>query len=192
MVVEPREVANVMRTLDLWWAIAGGWAIDLWLGRQTREHHDVEVVVLRDDQVRIHELAAAGWELGCIDPLGSGWRTLRDEEVILPPSFQLKARSASGEFDIFLETTDDDEWIFRRDRRVHRNLESVRLTTAPGIPVVAPEVHFLYAAKEPGPKNEHDFSTALPLLGHEAARWLSDGLAVVHPGHHWLDALAHF
>src|SRR5262245_287014 len=75
VVVEPREVANVMRTLDLWWAIAGGWAIDLWLGRQTREHHDVEVVVLRDDQVRIHELAAAGWELGCIDPLGSGWRT---------------------------------------------------------------------------------------------------------------------
>jgi hypothetical protein len=188
--VEPAEVADVMRGLDVWWAVAGGWAVDLWLGRRTREHHDVEVSIVRDDQLRLHELAARGWELSCIDPPGRGWRTLRDEEVVDPPSFQLKARNASCEFDLFLETTDDDAWIFRRDRRIRRNLDSVRVATASGIPVVAPEVHFLYAAKHTGAKNEHDFSAALPALGVEATRWLGDCLALVHPDHQWCAALA--
>ena len=32
------------------WMIAGGWAIDLFLRRVTREHEDVDIAILRADQ----------------------------------------------------------------------------------------------------------------------------------------------
>jgi len=31
------------------WCVAGGWAIDMFLGKQTRPHEDMEIVVLRRD-----------------------------------------------------------------------------------------------------------------------------------------------
>jgi hypothetical protein len=40
----------------------GGWAVDLWVGRLTRPHDDIDVLVRRRDESRIHEaLEGAGW-----------------------------------------------------------------------------------------------------------------------------------
>ena len=40
----------------------GGWAVDLWVGRLTRPHEDIDVLVWRRDEGRIHEvLQEAGW-----------------------------------------------------------------------------------------------------------------------------------
>ena len=40
----------------------GGWAVDLWVGRVTRDHDDIDVMVWRDDESRVHEaLVGAGW-----------------------------------------------------------------------------------------------------------------------------------
>jgi hypothetical protein len=47
------DVLTVARLLDTfpgrWW-VAGGWAIDAWIGRATREHEDLEISILREDQ----------------------------------------------------------------------------------------------------------------------------------------------
>lgn len=32
------------------WCIAGGWAIDLYLGKEIRTHGDIEILVFREDQ----------------------------------------------------------------------------------------------------------------------------------------------
>jgi Aminoglycoside-2''-adenylyltransferase len=40
----------------------GGWAVDLWVGRSTRPHDDIDVLVWRHDEARVHEaLDSAGW-----------------------------------------------------------------------------------------------------------------------------------
>lgn len=40
----------------------GGWAVDLWVGRLTRAHDDIDVLVQRSDQAEVHgALTAAGW-----------------------------------------------------------------------------------------------------------------------------------
>lgn len=60
--VRPEEVAPFFLAASVPWWIAGGWALDLFLGRQTREHRDLEAGVLRQDCARL--LAALrGWEI---------------------------------------------------------------------------------------------------------------------------------
>ena len=66
----PASVGATMDRLGIWSAVAGGWAIDLWLGEQTRDHHDIEVVVRRCDQHRLHAALSADWELFALDPPG--------------------------------------------------------------------------------------------------------------------------
>ena len=40
----------------------GGWAVDLWVGGLTRPHEDIDVLVWRRDEGRVHEaLQGAGW-----------------------------------------------------------------------------------------------------------------------------------
>jgi hypothetical protein len=182
------QVAAVMRGVEIWWAIAGGWAIDLWLGEQTREHHDVEVVVRRDDQTTAWASLHNEWELTCIDPPGRGWSSWLRGERIEPPSFQLKARRPSLEFDLFLESTNKDTWTFRRDGRVRRSVDEVT-TTCSGVPVVDPAVQLLYMAKSEEPKNQHDFEIARPALDEASVEWLRSALALAHPGHRWLAQL---
>ena len=40
----------------------GGWAVDLWVGRLTRPHDDIDVLVWRRDESGVHDaLTGAGW-----------------------------------------------------------------------------------------------------------------------------------
>ena len=184
----PEPVVAVMGRVGVWWAVAGGWAIDLWLGKQTREHHDLEVVVKRNDQRAIHAALTADWDLFALDPPGSGWRPWSGAPIHAP-AFQLQARSSSGEFDLFTETVDETRWHFRRDSRITTGADEVIVATASGIPIVRPEIQLLYMASSAEPKNQHDFEMARPQLTPDAARWLMNALQLTLPGHRWLQHL---
>jgi hypothetical protein len=41
----PREAAARLAGVDVPWAVAGGWALDLFRGEVTREHSDLEIAV---------------------------------------------------------------------------------------------------------------------------------------------------
>ncbi len=181
-------VASVMEPLGVWWAIAGGWAIDLWLGGRTREHHDVEISIRRNDQERVWDALRTEWKLSCIDPPGSGWKTWERRRRITAPAFQVQASSPALEFDLFLESIVDDVWAFRRDDRVRRPFD-VFATSADGVPIVRPEVQLLYMSKSGAPKNEHDFAVTWRTLDDDASAWLRGALALVDPSHPWLDHL---
>jgi hypothetical protein len=172
----------------LWWAIAGGWAIDLWLGEQTRHHHDVEVAVRRRDQALVHAGLRASWALFALDPPGSGWRPW-DGAPIHAPAFQLQARSEQLEFDLFAEDIDDHLWRFRRDHRISSPAGAISTTSGAGIPIVRPEIQLLYMAQSNEDKNEHDFEVARPLLSDGAAAWLAEALRITVPGHRWIAEL---
>ena len=174
-----------MNEVGVMWRVAGGWAIDLWLGEQTREHHDIEVIVPRHDQQAVHQALHVGWELYCLDPPGSGWRPWRGQ-LIEPRAFQLQVRSAGEAFDIFTETIDNKMWHFRRDERIVRSAADLVLVSASGIPIVRPEVQLLYMAKSDEAKNQHDFAVARPTLDSAAVSWLAHALATTIPTHPWL------
>ena len=181
-------VAQVISEVGVRWAVAGGWAIDLWLGEQTREHHDIEVVVGRADQRAVHSALRNTWELFCLDPPGSDWR-LWGGHPVDEPAFQIQARRADAVFDIFTESMDDHTWQFRRDHRITRPVADVVVMSDAGIPIVRPEIQLLYMAKSEEAKNQHDFVVTRPRLGREEASWLAEAIRLTLPAHRWLAEL---
>ncbi len=57
-----QEVAELFAGLTIVWWIAGGRAIDLFVGRETRSHGDTDVLIRRDDQIEVQSYLS-GWDL---------------------------------------------------------------------------------------------------------------------------------
>jgi hypothetical protein len=58
---QPPEAAAIFAAMPCQWWIAGGFAIELAIGRPVRDHADIDVLVLRPDHLRIQQ-ALHGWE----------------------------------------------------------------------------------------------------------------------------------
>lgn len=183
---EVGKVAGILRGFRQPWFFAGGWAIDLFLGRVTRDHEDIEIAILRDDQGEIHRYLI-GWEL---DKVVQGTREPWRGERLDLPVHELHATGPGGRLEILIDEGAGDLWRFRRNLAVTRPLARVGLRTREGIPFLAPEVVILYKAKDPRPRDEQDFAAVLPELDDERRRWLGDALRVCHRGHPWIARLA--
>jgi len=193
MAFEPvRKIAAIMHGFGKPWFVAGGWAVDLFLGRETRAHEDIEVSIFRRDQEAIWR-QFSGWAMDKIVPGGDPKRQPWRGEWLRPPVHEIHAGRAGGELhevEILLDEAWADTWRFRRNLAVSRPVAEIGLRNVEGIPFLAPEIVLLYKAKDPRPHDEQDFRCALPALDEPRRRWLEEALRVAHPRHPWLDALA--
>lgn len=182
----PGEAARRFEGLSLPWYISAGWALDLFLGRQTREHADLEIGVPAHRFTEVQD-ALAGFEIVVIGD-GAAWPVT---EAALAEHHQTWVREPGGPWrvDVFREPWDDDRWNFRRDPRVQQPAAGAASRTADGIPYLRPEVVLLFKAKALRPKDELDFAAVLPNLDSDRREWLRDALTLAHPGHKWIDSL---
>ena len=177
---------------DVRWWIAGGWAIDLLVGGQTREHEDLDVLVLRPDQLVVRE-HLRDWDVYAADPPGAlrPW-ALGDELPAHVHDIWIRRDADSPwSFQLMLDDVDGDDWLYRRDRRVRRPVASLRgRASRPDLSVLAPEVQLLYKSGTPRPKDLADLATALPHLTDEERTWVRDALVLTRPDHDWIGRLA--
>lgn len=189
---QPEEVASFFSPLTVPWWIAGGWALDLFLGEQTREHEDIDVQILRRDQQEVRTIFGT-WDVQGADPgvLPAAWpfRKWEAGQLLSPSVHDIWCRPNQTEpwvIQLMVVDAIEDQWLFRRDSRIRRPLATVGRRTPDGIPYLAPELQLLYKAKTPRPKDEEDFARVLPALDGQSRHWLAQSLALVHPGHAWL------
>jgi hypothetical protein len=182
-----RRVAAYFAKYSEPWYVAGGWAVDLFLGRETRPHPDIEVAVLRRDQRLLRNVFEV-WDWSKVIP-GSrgGVRAIWGEQEWLDlPIHELHARGPSGELmEVLLQESDIEAWRFRREPTISMPLSKLGVRSGLGIPILSPEVVLLYKAKSPGPKDEEDFSALLPALDDAQVAWLGEALDRCHPEHPW-------
>lgn len=188
----PAEVTALFSQLAAPWWVAGGYAIELFLGYPVRPHGDVDVLLLRRDQEWVHKVLR-GWDIQAADPPGS-LRPWHEDEQLPVAVHDIWCREVSGgpwRFQFMLDEADGDQWRSRRDARVQRPVSTLGLRTDDGIPFLVPEVQLFYKAKPNGqlPKDEVDFAAALPVLGPPARQWLDEALAMTVPSHPWRNAL---
>ncbi len=181
-----REAASLFGGMGAPWWIAGGHAIELFVGRPLREHGDLDVGVLRRDQFVV------GWHLRDWDLRAASGGTLRPWR----PGERLEDHvndvwcrpDPEGPWRLQLNLNDSagDRWVFRRDPRVSRPLGEVILRSRQGLPYLAPEVQLLFKAKGMRPKDERDLEAALPLMSQRRRWWLDRAISETHPYHPWL------
>jgi hypothetical protein len=185
----PVEVAARLANIDAPWCVAAGWAIDLFLGRERREHEDLEIAV---PSTRFGEVTAA---LGELDLYVVGPATavlVADAGKLLDNYHQTWGLDRSANVwrvDVFREPSDGDTWICRRDETIRLPYAELIEHTEDGIPYVRPEVVLLFKAKAARPKDEGDLAAVLPRLEPSRQRWLAETIELVHPGHFWLAEL---
>ena len=182
----PDAIGAALGSISVPWAIAGGWAIDLHLGAETRPHHDIEIVVSRD-----HMGAVAA----CLDRLewfavgdGLAW-PLADAPEELHQTWGRDRSSHRWRLDVLREPWDAEDWVFRRDRRIRRPLAEAIEFSQDAIPYLAPEIVLLFKAKPLNDKDEADLAVTLPTLTPERIEWLRNALEIVHPKHKWMARL---
>jgi hypothetical protein len=185
----PHQIAALLADFVPRWGICGGWAIDLFLGRETRTHSDVDVAILRADQRALYAyLEPRGWTLeravaGDLIP----W--MAHEYIELPVhTIWCKNPVATPDFlEILFNEAAGGVFLFRRDPAIRLPLSRAFTTSPGGLPVLAPEVALLYKSNAPTlPKNHADFQHAWPLLSPEARAWLAAALLRTDPMHPWL------
>ena len=182
----PAQVAEDLAGVTAPWCVAAGWALDLFIGHQTREHHDLEIGVPSHGFAHVQE-ALAGFEFVVIGD-GKAW-PLTDDSLARHRQTWVREPNGPWRVDVMREQWDGDTWICRRDPRIRVHAASLISRTADGIPYLQPEVVLLLKAKAARPKDELDFAAVLPHLDGSRRLWLRDALALVHPGHPWLESL---
>lgn len=191
---DPRMVAKTLKGAKARWWLCGGIGLDLLVGRKTRDHHDVDVAILRDDQLKFRT-HLDDWEI-CI---ATGWHdgkrvVVEWREGILPQEVGVvrcrRFKTDPWMFELMLNDSLDGYWLFKRNHNIRMPLKDIG-TEIDGLPCVVPEVALLYKATSStyGPVADLDFYNVVPMLSHDQKAWLRESISVSHPNHPWLSHL---
>jgi hypothetical protein len=188
------------------WYVCGGVAIDVYLGKQTRIHKDLDIAVFREDRNSIIALMlATGWRVfeacggGVIHELFDKQQpfekrnlfcfTSNENRCRLEPlgndryKFSLEKKEQKGftYIEFLFNQRDDKNFYLPGDANLKRELNKALLKSNEGVPYLAPEIVLFYKSSylEYSPDtfdHYHDFDLTLPFLDEEQKQWLRDAL----------------
>jgi hypothetical protein len=182
----PTEVAALFGGLTTPWWVAGGYAVELAVGRPLREHGDIDVLVLRRDQLAVQR-ALPGWEWWAADPPGV-LRPWAPQEILPSAVHDIWCRPAPDRpwrVQVMLDDAAGQDWVSRRNPKLRMSVAALGRRSPDGIPYLAPEVQLFYKAAAPRPKDQLDFARALPVLTAAQREWLHAALADTYGDHPW-------
>jgi GrpB-like predicted nucleotidyltransferase (UPF0157 family) len=181
------EVASTFKAAKFAWCVASGWALEVRLGKVHRYHHDVDILVWRDQQMKLKtHLETQGWRLHVVrDGQYLPWL-----EPLVLPEHQIHAYKNEAMLEIVLAERDEQFWRYRRDLTIAHDLASAVLESALGLPVLAPEIVLLFKSHNPRDKDQQDFERVCPQLSSQAKGWLHQALKRINPEHVWLGVLS--
>ena len=207
------QLNSLMAETGVDYAICGGHAIDLFLGKKTRLHKDLDVAVYREDRDKIvQHMLNEDWAV--YEPCGTAYlhkiNTVADQKRIKANIWCVKQsnqhyRFKEHEKDMYAVDADNSEqteldyieflfnsrkdgnFLYAKNHDVKMNLVNAILKIN-DIPFLAPEIILLYkSTMADNPDYQLDFDNALTAMGREQIEWLKNSLSVMFQnGHKWL------
>lgn len=207
------EVKDFLRGSQFRWAVCGGFALDLFLGRNIRPHGDIDICVFEEDREDIKGYALdKGWRVyefrgqGKVRPLESGMPSdpgrnlmcLKDgcdlvkfypceEKGMLYHQFFHTGMKEFNYLEFLFNSLLGDELVLDQRKGIRRKLSEAILLSG-GIPYLAPEVVLLYKASDwENPGYQLDFAQIYPCLKESQRAWFAQGMKQLYPeGHPWM------
>lgn len=187
-----REVSKIFSGISIYWGIAGGWALDMHLGRTTREHSDIDIVIFRKDQQVLYQLLKNEWTLyKAKDGKVSLWQDQEHLDVI-NDVWVSRGFHSPWAFQIMLMDCEQGNWIYRREKTIKVSKEELFSTDENQVPYLKPAIQLLYkgGSSRIREKDFSDFQSVLSSLSLKEKEWLKEALKRQFPlGHSWMKSL---
>ena len=185
----PKELAQHLHRSGITWYVTGGWALDLFLGEQTRDHTDLEIATLPTDIPKARKVLA---ELEFFAARNGQLSFLERDADVPDDIWQLWGadfKSKAWRVDMMIERGTTDRWVYKRNSAISKPRVQAIYLNDQGIPFLAPANVLLFKAKHTRDKDIQDFDRVMPhLRAHEKAllrRWIVSE----HSVHPWLAQL---
>ena len=206
-----RYVGDLLSGFGAPWFLCGGWAADAWLGRQTRDHWDVDIAVFHRDQRAVFE-HFSGWALVGHDPnvpddTAEPWNGrhldlpahIHVPKLGSPLAASTAVTHTDFEFEFLLNEDSGGYCVLNRDLDIAVPLDRCVQPSSWGLPTATPEVVLFFKAggglsvrdmrtadKLFRRRDEQDFFALLPTLSEAQRSWLRESIGKIRPEHPWL------
>lgn len=212
------QLNDYLKNINIDYAICGGSAIDLFVGRKTRPHKDLDVAVFGEDRDKIVlYMLEMGWNI--YEPCGCEYlhkiTDVADQKRIKTNIWCVKPSSSHYRFtdhghkmyaveqdgmeqenldfiEFLFNKRKDGNFLYSRNNEIHRNMEKAILLSETNIPYLAPEIVLLYKSTALyNPEYKQDFDVALTKLDTNSREWLKNALVCMFPeGHEWFNKIS--
>ncbi len=183
------RAADLMRDFDRAWFLVGGWAVDAWLGGESREHGDVDIALFTGDQLDLLE-HMPDWHLVGHDPPEQSHDDAWDGRPLGFPAHIHARRPGWPELDFALNVRSGDRWLLSVEPELVVSITDAVLNSPWGLPTLSPELILWHKAREqPRPRDEQDLAVLLPHLTSAQRWWLASSVELLDPRHPWLNTI---
>lgn len=207
-----RQTDCLMKNARVPWAVCGGFALELFLGKDIRPHGDIDICVFENDRESIFRfMLENGWQVyefrgwGRMRPLDndSASETGRnlmclngtcdlvkfypcEEEGLLYYEFFHTGIEKLNYLEFLFNTSSGGCFVFDSNPEIKRELSKAILYRN-NIPYLAPEIVLLYkASRADEPAYALDFEQTYRHMDDEQRQWFSMNLDALYPeGHVW-------
>ncbi len=179
--------SDLMKRLgtEIHWYVVGGWALDLWHGRQTRDHDDLEFAVLAGDVGRVRALLSELVFFSVVDGRIEHLPSSQPPAAHVAQLWGADPKQGCWRVDLMPERGTPASWAYKRDPALKVSRRDIIRRTADGLPYLAPAAVLLFKAKHCREKDDRDFDLALPRLAASERDDLRRWLERLHPDHGW-------
>ena len=195
------------------YAVCGGYAIDLFLGYESRKHGDIDIMAFWSDRDKIikymqnldyevYEMLGGGKGFHITD-IRTQYKVKNnifcckkdcelvrfyesDEKDIYVIDFERVWQSKLNFVEFIFNEKRDGDFLYSRNNAIKRNLKETILYNK-NIPYLAPEICLLYKSTDTAREGyQQDYELAVKRMSEEQKNWFEQALMVMNPnGHKW-------
>lgn len=174
---------------DVGWWVAGGRAVDLFIGWESRPHEDLDLEMFRIDATRLFTVFD-GWDFAAASEIGP--EPLKAGGDLSDDVYAVWIRQSVKDpwaLEVMFADGDASSWRFRRDNSITMGGGRHVRTTPNGVPYGVPEIQLLYKSAQHRPKDDADLLRCLQLMSDGQRAWLRAAVARLEPEHPWIRVL---
>lgn len=207
------EAKALLQGQDFSYAICGGFALDLFLGYETRTHGDIDILAFWEDREKIitymlskgfcvYEMLGGG-KVHCIADIRTQENLRKnifcctedcelvrlyetEEPDVYWFDFQHTGLSTLNYIEFLFNEKTEDEFVYIRDNRIKRELGKAILVKD-GVPYLSPELCLVFKSTDIDREGyQQDFELTVEKLSPEQRTWFENAMEMLYPeGHKW-------
>jgi len=211
-----KSTSLVLGSLKTKWCFCGGWAIDLYLAKETRPHKDLDIMIFKKDlQETIDYMKTNGWKveaptrqgflpvdsdnyeefeydnLWCMNeqyPLD--YLKVDEQSAYNFYHYEREEQKDLDFLEILLNSSENGYFVYQRNPEIRLEVNKA-LYSFEGIPYLAPEIVLLYKSKYLSEDNQADFELVIPKMKDSQKSWLVEALKYEYGSDHpWVMILS--